>query len=174
MAPYGSQTQLLDMLRLDGVHFDMSYYVLGENSEADLIDGSLCLLSSVILDELSEDWPCDLYDGTSHSLRGQQSCQGMAFTSNPDPKQSDFDCGYTLTIDTDKAEIAHTDRTVSARLSYPAPIYATCGDLTTHHGHKVKERQKSWSERQFLIVALGGCRCEACCRQDTHFILAFK
>ena len=34
-------------------------------------------------------------------------------------------------------------------------MYTVCGDLTTHHGHKVEECRKSWFERQFFIVALG-------------------
>jgi hypothetical protein len=46
-----------------------------------------------------------------------------------------------------------------------------CGDLTTHHGHKVEECRKSWSERQFLIVALGA---DAKHGQDRCFILAHE
>jgi hypothetical protein len=69
------------------------------------------------------------------------------------------------------AEIGHTDRTVSSRSICHAPMHAACGDLTTHHGHKVEECRKSWSERQFFIVALGA---DAKHRQDRCFILPLK
>ena len=45
------------MLRLDGVQFNMTYYVWGDGAEDDLRDGLLVLLTSVINDELSEDCP---------------------------------------------------------------------------------------------------------------------
>ena len=49
--------ELLNTLRLDGVQFNMTYYVWGDGAENDLRDGLLVLLTSVINDELSEDCP---------------------------------------------------------------------------------------------------------------------
>ena len=49
--------RLLDMLRLDGVQFNMTYYVWGNGADHNLRDGLLVLLTSVINDELSEDCP---------------------------------------------------------------------------------------------------------------------
>ena len=45
--------QLLDLLlRLDGVQFNMTYYLWGDGAENDLRDGLLVLLTSVIKDEI--------------------------------------------------------------------------------------------------------------------------
>ena len=44
--------QLMGMLRLDGVQFNMTYYVWGDGAENDLRDGLLVLLTSVIKDEI--------------------------------------------------------------------------------------------------------------------------
>ena len=49
--------ELLNTLRLDGVQFNLNYYVWGDGAEDDLRDGLLVLLTSVIKDELSEDCP---------------------------------------------------------------------------------------------------------------------
>ena len=44
--------ELLNTLRLDGVQFNMTYYVWGDGAENDLRDGLLVLLTSVIKDEI--------------------------------------------------------------------------------------------------------------------------
>ena len=44
--------ELLNTLRLDGVQFNMTYYVWGDGAEYDLRDGLLVLLTSVIKDEI--------------------------------------------------------------------------------------------------------------------------
>ena len=65
--------QLLDMLRLDGVQFNMTHYVWGNGSDHNLRDGLLVLLTSVkcyINDELSEDC-CEVILNDSSC----QSCQ---------------------------------------------------------------------------------------------------
>ena len=50
---FGSRAiQLLNTLRLDGVQFNMTYYVWGNGSDDDLGDGLLVLLTSVIKDEI--------------------------------------------------------------------------------------------------------------------------
>ena len=45
--------ELLNTLRLDGVQFNMTYYVWGDGKDRNLRDGLLVLLSSVIYEEIA-------------------------------------------------------------------------------------------------------------------------
>ena len=82
---FGSRAiQLLNTLRLDGVQFNMTYYVWGNGSDDDLGDGLLVLLTSVIKDEIlaqEKKAACSLREMRSscdlQSLRSSRSEQAL-------------------------------------------------------------------------------------------------